>query len=136
MLGESLPPYKLAWYAKRCFSKWTICCIYDTGYTVKKDCHFPIPSRDVTDQTLPGREYFNFSRPGRVWSVTSRLGNGKIVNLFYGERIQGKNLVGNIFATLKVLVCHCFIFIKIWNQTEAKQSKPSIQHRYLIHTVL
>ncbi len=25
-------------------------------YTVKKVSHFPVPSRDVTDQTLPGRE--------------------------------------------------------------------------------
>jgi hypothetical protein len=27
---------------------------------------FPVPSRDVTYQTLPGREYLNYSRP-RVW---------------------------------------------------------------------
>jgi len=27
-------------------------------YTVKKDSDFPIPSRDVTNQTLPGREQF------------------------------------------------------------------------------
>ena len=26
---------------------------------------FPVPSRDVTNQTLPGREKFNYSRPGR-----------------------------------------------------------------------
>jgi hypothetical protein len=25
-------------------------------YTVKKVCHLPVPSRDVTDQTLPVRE--------------------------------------------------------------------------------
>ncbi len=24
----------------------------------------PVPSRDVTNQTLPGREFFNYSRPG------------------------------------------------------------------------
>ncbi len=50
-------------------------------YTVKKVFNFPVPSRDVTNQTLHGRE--KFSRPGRVWSVTSRLGEGKIVKLFY-----------------------------------------------------
>ncbi len=36
-------------------------------YTVKKVNDFPVPSRDITYQTLPGREQFNFSRPGRVW---------------------------------------------------------------------
>ncbi len=36
------------------------------------DSGFPVPSRDVTNQTLPGREKFNYSRPGRLWSVTSR----------------------------------------------------------------
>ncbi len=29
-----------------------------TGYTVKKVTGFPVPSRDVTKQTLPGREYY------------------------------------------------------------------------------
>jgi hypothetical protein len=44
---------------------------------------FPVPSRDVTDQTLPGREYFNYSRPGmRVCLVTSRLGMGKSITFF------------------------------------------------------
>ncbi len=33
--------------------------------------------------TLPGREYFNYSRPGRVWLVTSRLGTGKSLTFFY-----------------------------------------------------
>ncbi len=36
-------------------------------YTVKKVSVFPVPSRDVTYQTLPGRDNLNFSRPGRVW---------------------------------------------------------------------
>jgi hypothetical protein len=35
-------------------------------YTVKKINDFPVPSRDVTDQTIPGREKYNYSRPGRV----------------------------------------------------------------------
>jgi hypothetical protein len=34
--------------------------------TVKKVSGFPVPSRDVTFQTLPGREQFNYSRPGPV----------------------------------------------------------------------
>jgi hypothetical protein len=44
-------------------------------YTVKKGYRFPVPSRYVTNQTLPDREKFNYSRPGRVWLVTSRTGN-------------------------------------------------------------
>ncbi len=28
---------------------------------------FPVPSRNATNQTLPGREYYNYNRPGRVW---------------------------------------------------------------------
>jgi hypothetical protein len=43
----------------------------------KKLINFPVPSRDVTDQTLPGQ------KKGRVWSVTSRLGKMKIDKLFY-----------------------------------------------------
>ncbi len=41
------------------------------SYTVKKVTDFPVPSRAITNQTLPGR------------LVTSRLGTGKIDNLFY-----------------------------------------------------
>jgi hypothetical protein len=53
------------------------------SYTVKKVNYFPVPSRDVTNQTLTGREYLNYSRPGRVWLVTSRLGMGKWQTFFY-----------------------------------------------------
>ncbi len=49
----------------------------------KKVIGFPVPSRDVTYQTLPGQELLNYSRPGRVGSVTSRLGTGKPLTLFY-----------------------------------------------------
>ncbi len=37
---------------------------------------FPVSSRDVTNQTLPGWELLNYSRPGRLWLLTSRLGTG------------------------------------------------------------
>jgi hypothetical protein len=43
-------------------------------YTVKK------AGRDVTNQTLSGREFLNYSRPVRVLLVTSRLGTGKTKN--------------------------------------------------------
>ncbi len=39
---------------------------------LKKITVFPVPGRDVINETLPGRELLNYSRPGRVWSVTSR----------------------------------------------------------------
>jgi hypothetical protein len=51
-------------------------------YNVKKDIVFTVPSRDVTNQTPPGRESLNYSRLGRVWFVTSRLGTGKTVTFF------------------------------------------------------
>ncbi len=33
----------------------------------KRASGFPVPSRDVTYQTLTGRELLNYSWPGRVW---------------------------------------------------------------------
>jgi hypothetical protein len=52
-------------------------------YTVKKVIVFPVPRRDVTNQTLPGREKFNYSRAGRVWLLTFRLGTGKSLTFFH-----------------------------------------------------
>jgi hypothetical protein len=43
-------------------------------YTVKKVIGFPVNSREVTNQTLPGREELNNFRPGTVWLVTCPLG--------------------------------------------------------------
>jgi hypothetical protein len=48
----------------------------------KKVSRFPVPSRDVTNQTLPGLEKLNYSRLGRVWLVTSLLGRGKRLTFF------------------------------------------------------
>ncbi len=48
----------------------------------KKVSDFPVPSRDVTNQTLPGRESFYYSRPGRVWLVTPWLGTVKFLPFF------------------------------------------------------
>jgi hypothetical protein len=52
-------------------------------YTVKKVSDFHFPSRDITIQTLPGRELLNYSRPGRVFKVTSRLGRENRKPFFY-----------------------------------------------------
>ncbi len=59
-----------------------------TGYLFihckKRLVIFPSPaSRDVAYQTLLGREKLNYSRPGRVWYVTSRMGSGKLLTFFY-----------------------------------------------------
>ncbi len=48
--------------------------VYYEPYTVKKGYRFPVPSRDVTKQTLPGRDNL-----GRVGLVTSRLETGKTI---------------------------------------------------------
>jgi hypothetical protein len=54
----------------------------------KKVSDIPDPSCDVTNQTLPGREYFNNSWPSRVWLVTSQLGTGKSLTFFYSVGIS------------------------------------------------
>ncbi len=52
-------------------------------YTVKKVSRFPVPSWDVNNQTLTGRrDKLNYSRPRRVWLVTSWLGTGKRLTFF------------------------------------------------------
>jgi hypothetical protein len=43
------------------------------GTLSKKVIVFPVLSRDVTNRTIPGRELLNYSRPGRVWLVKTRL---------------------------------------------------------------
>jgi hypothetical protein len=43
---------------------------------------FPPPAgMSLTKLSLAGK-YFNYSRPGRVWSVTSRLGTGNLLTFF------------------------------------------------------
>jgi hypothetical protein len=53
-------------------------------YRKKKVSDIPVHSRDVTYQTLSGREKFNYSRPRRVHGkcMTSRLGMGVLVTFF------------------------------------------------------
>jgi hypothetical protein len=55
---------------------------YCTCTVKKKVSDFPIPSWDVTNQTLPRRGKFNYSRPGWVGLVTSRLGTGQLITFF------------------------------------------------------
>ncbi len=52
-------------------------------YTVKKVSDFPVLSRDVSNQTLPGGEWFNYSIPRRESLVTDiPVWDEEISNLF------------------------------------------------------
>ena len=59
-----------------------------TLHCKKKFRDFSVPSRDVTNQTLPGKELFNYSRPGKVCLVTSRVRPGKSLTFFYSVVIS------------------------------------------------
>ncbi len=48
----------------------------------KKVFVFPVPGRDVTNQTLPSLEFWTYSRPGRVWVSDISARDGKNDNLF------------------------------------------------------
>ena len=51
-------------------------------YTVKK--RFAVfPTGMSLTKLPPGQELLHYSRPGRVWLVTSRLGTGKSLTFFY-----------------------------------------------------
>jgi hypothetical protein len=70
------------------------CTIHCRGHTGKKVSGFPVRSRDVTNQTLPGLESLNYSLPVRVWLVTYRLGTGKSITSFLqctGTHVQYNN---------------------------------------------
>jgi hypothetical protein len=61
-MAPSLPSRKLIYCRKCLYLPQEIRKPYDAGknmailYTVKKISHFPVPIRDVTNQTLPARE--------------------------------------------------------------------------------
>jgi hypothetical protein len=52
-----------------------------SSYTLKKVIDFPVPSRNVTNQTLPDWELKTYSRPRRVWYVTSQMGTKELITL-------------------------------------------------------
>jgi hypothetical protein len=99
---------------------------YSCAYTVKeKSIVFPFPRRDVTNQTLPGRELLNYSRPGRVWLVTPWLGTGKTITFFTVylhpplplSVYRANNIYGNEFATQStpptIIIHHLFVYITL-----------------------
>ncbi len=75
---------------------------------------FPVPSRDVTNQTLPGQEWLNYIPLGKIWFVTFRLGMGKSLTfvtvykdnvlVFLGQLSLKKNYHCQINENLKIFV--------------------------------
>ncbi len=59
---------------------------------------FSRPQRNVTDQT-------NYSRPGRVWSVTSRLGTEKSVT-FFTVYTHGRSWLFRYISGFNVRACY------------------------------
>jgi hypothetical protein len=61
----------------------TLALLWNGVHCKKELAIFPSPAgMSLTKLSLGGKK-LNFSRPGRVWSVTSRLGTGKRPTLFY-----------------------------------------------------
>jgi len=89
----------------------------DEGRGTKEGVHckkelaiFPSPAgMSLTKLSLGGKK-LNYSRPGRVWSVTSRLGTGKRLTLFYSVHIYMNIVNCNILTTKcavnMYLACH------------------------------
>jgi hypothetical protein len=74
------------------------------GYTVKKVNDFPVPGRDVTNQTLSGRESFGIIKlfPARESLIGGiPAADGKIDNLFYSVWI---NICFNLYKRTKTPV--------------------------------
>jgi hypothetical protein len=65
------------------------------SYTVKKELAvFPSPAGMSLIKLFLGGNNIVFSRPERVWSVTSRLGTGKWLILFYSVwKLQVKKIL-------------------------------------------
>jgi hypothetical protein len=61
--------------------------VHISNITVKKGMQFSRPKPGCHLPNSPySQKYFNYSRPGRVWLVTSRLGTGKSFTFFYSVR--------------------------------------------------
>jgi hypothetical protein len=83
--------------------------LHHTGTcTVKRLAFFT--SRKVTNQTLTSREQFNYSRPGRVWLVTSRLWTVEIVSLFYSVVSAGTHR-DYLLLSVSSLLLHSLNFL-------------------------
>ncbi len=61
--------------------------IFFKGTLLEKVSSFPVPSRDVTYQTLPGRELFNYSLARECLVSDIPAEDGKTVNLVLQCRV-------------------------------------------------
>ncbi len=104
-------------------------------YTVKKVIGFPVPSGNVTNQTLPGGEYFNYFSPGLVWLVASRGGTGKRLTFFYSVQTS-KGSIAPYFemillekvrtAVAGYMTCSCF---SVFETEAACWKKPTTRKK-------
>jgi hypothetical protein len=95
-------------------------------YTVKKGLPFSRPQPGCHRPNSPWQEYLNYSRPGRVWSVTSRLGTGKWQTFFYSVV---KTLIALKWNGICAISVHSIFNVhrEIWVSVEKSlQSKRSI----------
>jgi hypothetical protein len=75
-------------------------CFFCTGmqwppiHCKKELAVFPSPAGMSLIKLFLGGNNLVFSRPERVWSVTSRLGTGKWITLFYSVRAQASHAIG------------------------------------------
>ncbi len=68
---------------------------------------FPSPAgMSLTKLSLGGKK-LNYSRPGRVWSVTSRLGTGKRLTLFYSVLLATRDFSKIPAQITKLVAPHC-----------------------------
>ncbi len=82
-------------------------------HTVKKVNCFSRPPAGMS-LTLPGRELLIYSRPGRFWLVTSRLGTGKTITFF--NSVVFKTMLWKLVysPTYFTLVCLTFYRASLW----------------------
>jgi hypothetical protein len=82
-----------------------------------------------------GGNNLDFSRPERVWSVTSRLGTGKWLTLFYSAVVSCISCFISVYFTFLLLNfldflndiqaiigfvnCHCFFFLPARSKNQA-----------------
>ncbi len=84
------------------------------GALQQKVTDFPIPSRDVTYQTLPGWELLNSFRPCRE-SLFSDIpaGDGKIVNLFNRVKSAVTLLIWPLtLSNIKIHIGKTYLFLE------------------------
>ncbi len=81
--------YKRKIVSRFCFEiAQTLCCcpfcmwVHHRVHCKKNDSHFPVPNQESLTKISLG-EYLSYSRPGKVWLVTSRLGTEKPLTFLY-----------------------------------------------------